>query len=183
MATSLPSGRASRYERLCGGAPGINPGIDPYTRLAANLYQDLFDEGSFIGKGIYEVDTAMRVLGERLPDNTVLSHDLLEGCYLRSGVLGDTQLAEAWPARYSDDIARRHRNGVCACRLGCCTLSIDDGAIDLIALYFFRDAVHCRNGFNWILARRTFSREHDGIRAFKNGRRHIGDFSACWHGR
>ncbi|MFC5512430.1 GH36-type glycosyl hydrolase domain-containing protein [Massilia jejuensis] len=105
VTTSLPSARASRYERLCGGVPGI----DPYTRLAANLYQDLFGEGSFIGKGIYEVDTVLRVLGERLPDNTVLSHDLLEGCYLRSGVLSDVQLVEAWPARYSDEVARRHR--------------------------------------------------------------------------
>ncbi len=51
----------------------------------------------------------MRVLDDRLPDNTVLSHDLIEGCYLRSGVLSDVQLVEAWPARYSDDIARRHR--------------------------------------------------------------------------
>ena len=105
VATSLPSARASRYQRLCGGEPGI----DPYTRTASNVYQDLFGEGSFIGKGIYEVDTCIRVLAGRLPDDAVLSHDLLEGCYLRSGVLGDTQLVESWPARYSDDIARRHR--------------------------------------------------------------------------
>jgi cellobiose phosphorylase len=105
VATSLPLERASRYERMYGGAPGI----DPYTRTASNVYQDLFGEGSFIGKGIYEVDTYVRVLAGRLPDNAVLSHDLLEGCYLRSAVLSDTQLVEAWPARYSDDIARRHR--------------------------------------------------------------------------
>jgi cellobiose phosphorylase len=105
VATSLPRARASRYERLCGGEPGI----DPYTRTASNVYQDLFGEGSYIGKGIYEVDTYMRVLAGRLPDDAVLSHDLLEGCYLRSGVLSDTQLVESWPARYSDDIARRHR--------------------------------------------------------------------------
>jgi len=105
VTSSLPSARASRYERLWGGAPGI----DPYTRTASNVYQDLFGEGSYIGKGIYEVDTYARVLGERLPANTVLSHDLLEGCYLRSGVLSDVQLVEAWPACYSDDVARRHR--------------------------------------------------------------------------
>jgi cellobiose phosphorylase len=109
VASSLPSERGSRYERLWGGAPGIDPRISFNSRTASNLYQDLFDEGSFIGKGIYEVDTFMRVLDDRLPDNTVLSHDLIEGCYLRSGVLGDVQLVEGWPARYSDDIARRHR--------------------------------------------------------------------------
>ena len=105
VTAAAPREQASRYERLFGGMPGI----DPYTRSASSIYQDLFGEGSFIGKGIYEVDTCMRVLGARLPDNAVLSHDLLEGCYLRSAVLGDTQLVEAWPARYSDDIARRHR--------------------------------------------------------------------------
>jgi cellobiose phosphorylase len=105
VATSLPLERSSRYERLYGGEPGI----DPYTRSASNVYQDLFGEGSFIGKGIYEVDTYARVLAGRLPDNAVLSHDLLEGCYLRSAFLSDTHLVEAWPARYSDDIARRHR--------------------------------------------------------------------------
>lgn len=105
VASSLPLERGSRYQRLWGGAPGI----DPYTLVKSNVYQDLFGEGSFIGKGIYEVDAFMRVLDDRLPDNTVLSHDLIEGCYLRSGVLSDVQLVEAWPARYSDDIARRHR--------------------------------------------------------------------------
>jgi cyclic beta-1,2-glucan synthetase len=105
MTASLPRAQASRYERLLGGTPGI----DPWPRTASNVHQDLFGEGSYIGKGIYEVDTCMRVLAGRLPDNAVLSHDLLEGCYLRSGVLSDTQLVEAGPSRYSDDIARRHR--------------------------------------------------------------------------
>lgn len=105
VTASTPREHASRYERLFSSTPGF----DPYTRSASNVYQDLFGEGSFIGKGIYEVDTWLRVLGARLPDNAVLSHDLLEGCYLRSAVLNDTQLVEAWPARYSDDIARRHR--------------------------------------------------------------------------
>ncbi|MGJ9420076.1 GH36-type glycosyl hydrolase domain-containing protein [Massilia sp. CMS3.1] len=105
VTTSLSREAASRYERLCGGGPGI----DVSTRTASNVYQDLFGEGSFLGEGIYDVDTVTRVLADRLPDNTVLSHDLLEGCYLRSGVLSDVQLVQAWPARYSDDIARRHR--------------------------------------------------------------------------
>jgi cyclic beta-1,2-glucan synthetase len=105
VSASLPSENASRYERLCGGEPGI----DPYTRTVSDVYQDVFYEGSFVGKGIYDVDTFERLLGERLPDNQVLSHDLLEGCYLRAGLLSDAQLYETYPSRYSDDVSRRHR--------------------------------------------------------------------------
>jgi cyclic beta-1,2-glucan synthetase len=105
VSTALPHENASRYEHLCGGEPGI----DPYTRTVSDVYQDLFGEGSFVGKGIYEVDTFERVLGGRLPDNKVLSHDLLEGCYLRAGLLSDGQLYESYPGKYSDDVSRRHR--------------------------------------------------------------------------
>jgi cyclic beta-1,2-glucan synthetase len=105
VTAALPSENASRYEHLCGGEPGI----DPYTRTVSDVYQDVFFEGSFIGKGIYDVDTFERLLGNRLPDNQILSHDLLEGCYLRAGLLSDAQLYETYPARYSDDVSRRHR--------------------------------------------------------------------------
>ncbi len=105
VAVSLPSEQASRYERLCGGEPGI----DPYTRTVSDVYQDVFYEGSFIGKGIYDVDVFEQVLGGRLPDNRILSHDLLEGCYLRAGLLSDAQLYEQYPASYGDDILRRQR--------------------------------------------------------------------------
>ena len=105
VAAALPNENASRYETLCGGEPGI----DPYTRTVSDVYQDVFYEGSFIGKGIYDVDTFEAVLGKRLPDNQILSHDLLEGCYLRAGLLSDAQLYEEYPARYSDDVSRRHR--------------------------------------------------------------------------
>ncbi|UGQ49328.1 cyclic beta 1-2 glucan synthetase [Massilia endophytica] len=105
VAVSLPSENASLYERLCGGEPGI----DPYTRTVSDVYQDVFAEGSFIGKGIYDVDMFEQVLGGRFPDNRILSHDLLEGCYLRAGLLSDAQLYEQYPARYSDDVSRRER--------------------------------------------------------------------------
>ncbi|MDB5936450.1 MAG: cyclic beta 1-2 glucan synthetase [Massilia sp.] len=105
VAASLPAENASRYERLCGGEAGI----DPYTRTVSDVYQDVFFEGSFIGKGIYDVDTFERLLAHRLPDNQILSHDLLEGCYLRAGLLSDAQLYESYPPRYSDDVSRRHR--------------------------------------------------------------------------
>jgi cyclic beta-1,2-glucan synthetase len=105
VAVSHAAAHRSRYGRLYGGEPGI----DPYTRAVSDVYQDLFGEGSFIGKGIYEVDAFERVLGGRLPEDRVLSHDLLEGCYARSGLLSDVELVEDAPSRYDADVRRRHR--------------------------------------------------------------------------
>ena len=105
VAVSLPGTNRSRYARMCGSEPGI----DPYTRAVSDVYQDLFHEGSFIGKGIYEVDAFERALGGRFPENRILSHDLLEGCYARAGLLSDVQLYEEYPSRYSADVSRRRR--------------------------------------------------------------------------
>ena len=105
VAVSLPGTNRSRYARL----NGSDPGIDPYTRAISDVYQDLFGEGSFIGKGIYEVDAFERALAGRFPENRILSHDLLEGCYARAGLLSDVQLYEEYPSCYSVDVSRRHR--------------------------------------------------------------------------
>lgn len=105
VGVSLSSANRTRYGRLFGGEPGI----DPYTRAVSDVYQDLFGEGSFIGKGIYDVDAFEHVLGGRLPENRILSHDLLEGCYARCGLLSDVELIEESPARYDVDVKRRHR--------------------------------------------------------------------------
>ncbi|CAN5167090.1 hypothetical protein BH11PSE11_BH11PSE11_18230 [soil metagenome] len=105
VAVSLPSSRASHYELLFGGEAGI----DPYTRAVSDVYQDVFDEGSFIGKGIYSVAAFERALDAKFPENQILSHDLLEGCYTRSGLISDAQLYEEYPSKYSADVARRHR--------------------------------------------------------------------------
>jgi len=105
MAVSLSGTNRSRYARLCGSEPGI----DPYTRAVSDVYQDLFYEGSFIGKGIYDVDAFEKALNGRLPENRILSHDLLEGCYARAGLLSDVQLYEEYPSRYSADVSRRYR--------------------------------------------------------------------------
>jgi len=105
VAVSLPGSNRSGYARLCGG----DAGIDPYTRAVSDVYQDVFGEGSFIGKGIYDVDAFERAFAGQLPENRILSHDLLEGCYARSALLSDVQLIEDPPARYSADVARRHR--------------------------------------------------------------------------
>ncbi len=105
MAASLSAANRSRYAQLCGSEPGI----DPYTRSVSDVYQDLFGEGSFIGKGIYEVDAFERALKDRFPENRILSHDLLEGCYARSGLLSDVHLYEEYPARYQVDVKRQQR--------------------------------------------------------------------------
>ena len=105
VAASLRESNRSRYAQL----HGEQAGIDPYTRTVSDVYQDLFGEGSFIGKGIYDVDAFERALKGRLPENRILSHDLLEGCYARSGLASDVQLYEEYPASYSTDVSRRHR--------------------------------------------------------------------------
>jgi cyclic beta-1,2-glucan synthetase len=105
VAITMESARSSRFASLYGGEPGI----DPYTRAVSDVYQDVFDEGSFVGKGIYDVDALRLVLGKRLPENRVLSHDLLEGAYARSGLTSDVLLFEDYPATYGSDASRRYR--------------------------------------------------------------------------
>jgi hypothetical protein len=105
VAVSLPDITGSLYARMHGNEPGM----DPYTRASSDVYQDLFEEGSFIGKGIYEVDTFIKGLEGRFLENRILSHDLLEGCYIRSGLVSDVQLFEKYPTTYSADMKRRSR--------------------------------------------------------------------------
>jgi cyclic beta-1,2-glucan synthetase len=105
MVSSLPGVDASWYARIFSS----DSGIDPYTRAVSDVYQDLYREGSFIGKGIYDVDMFAKVLANRLPENRVLSHDLLEGTYCRSGLVSDVQMVDEFPERYSADHSRRYR--------------------------------------------------------------------------
>jgi cyclic beta-1,2-glucan synthetase len=104
VSVSLPSARRSWFVRLFAG----DPGVDPYTRVVSDVYQDLFGEGSFVGKGIYDVDAFIETCGG-FPDDMVLSHDLLEGAYARSALLSDVELYEAYPSQYLADVSRRHR--------------------------------------------------------------------------
>jgi len=105
VSMSLPGSNRSYYARLFGGEPGI----DPYTRMVSDVYQDVFEEGSFIGKGIYDLDIFERALKGRFPVGKILSHDLWEGCYARCGLLSDVELYEDHPSHYSADVKRRHR--------------------------------------------------------------------------
>ncbi|MGB6837554.1 MAG: glycosyltransferase family 2 protein, partial [Dehalococcoidia bacterium] len=105
LSATMTNVSRSWFGRLFGGEPGI----DPYTRAVSDVYQDVFREGSFTGKGIFDVDAFERALGGRFPDNLILSHDLLEGCYARAALVTDIQLHESYPTRFSADVSRRHR--------------------------------------------------------------------------
>ena len=87
----------------------VNPGIDPYVFAASDPYQDGLGQGIFTGKGIFDVDAFAQVLCERIPENRVLSHDLLEGGFLRAGLLSDIELIDEHPAVFSAYQKRMHR--------------------------------------------------------------------------
>ena len=84
-------------------------GIDSYTNAISDIYQDNFKEGIFTGKGIYDVKIFSKVLKNQIPENTVLSHDLLEGCYLRCGLVSDILLMDGYPTKYNSFMNRLSR--------------------------------------------------------------------------
>ncbi|HEX4112534.1 MAG TPA: glycosyl transferase, partial [Stellaceae bacterium] len=103
---SLPTGReGSLYQRAFSSASGL----DPYAFAVSDVYQDLFDEGSYSGKGIYDVDVFEAALAGRIPDDTLLSHDLFEGIFARAGLVSDIEVVEEFPSRYDVAAARQHR--------------------------------------------------------------------------
>ena len=103
---SLPMGReGSLFQRIFSG-PG---GLDPYAFAVSDVYQDLFGQGSYTGKGIYDVDVFEAALDGRVPENTLLSHDLLEGTFAGAGLVSDVEVVEEHPARYDVAAARQHR--------------------------------------------------------------------------
>jgi cyclic beta-1,2-glucan synthetase len=105
VSISMASTSRSWFARLSASEAGT----DPYTKVVSDLYQDLFQEGSFIGKGIYDIDAFEAATGRCFPDNAILSHDLIEGCYARSGFASDVLLVEDQPTGYLGDVARRRR--------------------------------------------------------------------------
>ena len=103
---SLPIGsQGSLFERVFSGPNGL----DPYALAVSDVYQDLFEEGSYCGKGIYDVDVFSAALEGQIPENAVLSHDLLEGVLARAGLASDVEVVEEFPSRYDVAAARQHR--------------------------------------------------------------------------
>ncbi len=84
-------------------------GVDPYAFAVSDVYQDMFHEGSFTGKGIYDVDAFEASLAGKVPENTLLSHDLLEGIFARTALSSDIELFEEYPSHYEAAAARQHR--------------------------------------------------------------------------
>jgi len=105
MTTKFSQARATVFSRLFSSAMGI----DSYTGPAADVYQDLFNNSIFYGKGIYDVDTMEAIIGDNIPENQVLSHDLLEGLYIKVGFATDIYLFEGFPESYKEYILRMHR--------------------------------------------------------------------------
>jgi len=105
IGVSIQSAARSRLAVIYSGETGF----DIYTRAVSDVYQDLFGEGIFTGKGIYEVDVVRSVLERRFPDNTLLSHDLIEGAYARAALASDIELIEDYPSHFSAYNRRKHR--------------------------------------------------------------------------
>ena len=103
---SLPIGReGSLFQRIFSSLSGINP----YASAVSDVYQDLFGEGSYAGKGIYDVDAFEASLAGRVPESALLSHDLFEGVFARAGLASDVEVVEEFPARYDVGALRHHR--------------------------------------------------------------------------
>ena len=96
---------ASLFERAFSGPAGV----DPYAGAVSDVYQDLFGEGSYTGKGIYEVDAFEAALEGRTPENALLSHDLFESLFARAGLVTDIELYEHFPSSYEAAALRQHR--------------------------------------------------------------------------
>ena len=105
VGVSLPSAHRSHFAAIHSG----HPGVDPYTTAVSDVYQDLYGEGSFTGKGIYDVLAFAQATHGRFPENTLLSHDLIEGNYARAGLSTDIEVYDDYPTRYLTFTRRKHR--------------------------------------------------------------------------
>lgn len=105
IATDIQSAFASLFSRIF----NVQLGFSPYSRRSSNLYQDFFKQGIFMGKGIYNLEVFEKILGHTFPENRILSHDLLEGAYLRTAFTSDLNLIDDFPQSYILDASRQYR--------------------------------------------------------------------------
>ncbi len=105
VGTTLLSARSTLFSVLFSG----HAGLDPYTQTVSDVYQDLFHEGSFVGKGIYDVEAFEKSLHNRVPENALLSHDLFEGCFARVALATDIEIFDDFPATFQAFSNRQHR--------------------------------------------------------------------------
>ena len=102
---SLESASRSTFARIFSG----NTGVDPYTTAASDVYQDLFGAGIYTGKGLYDVKAFEQALHERVPEQTLLSHDLFESVFARTALVTDIEFLDDYPAYYDSFARRQHR--------------------------------------------------------------------------
>ncbi len=105
VAVSMESSGRSHLAQIFSGQPGF----DPYATSVSDIYQDLHGQASFTGKGIYDVEAFHAAVGDRFPENAILSHDLIEGEHARTGLLTSIDLVEDYPATYKAFSKRKHR--------------------------------------------------------------------------
>ena len=105
VSVNLASAAGSLFARVYAG----HTGVDPYTTAVSDTYQDLFGEGIYTGKGLYDVDAFRATVGWRVPENTLLSHDLFEGLYARTALVSDVELVDDYPANVLAHARRQHR--------------------------------------------------------------------------
>jgi cyclic beta-1,2-glucan synthetase len=105
VSVTMASAAGSLFARLYAG----HTGVDPYTTAVSDAYQDLFGEGVFTGKGLYDVDAFVEALHGRVPENTLLSHDLFEGLYARTGLVTDVEVVDDYPSSVLAHAKRQHR--------------------------------------------------------------------------
>lgn len=105
IGVELNAANHSQFSRIFAGQGGI----DPYGGACSDVYQDLFDRGTYTGKGIFDVDAFLQCLDGRFPQERILSHDLLEGAYLHAGLLEDVELTDGYPYKVTSYFSRLHR--------------------------------------------------------------------------
>ncbi len=105
VSISILSSNKTSFSKIFSGEIGI----DTYTTAVSDVYQDLFDEGIFMGKGIYNIDIFHDMLKDEIPENSILSHDLLEGVYTRAALVTDIEVIDSYPAYYNASSKRLHR--------------------------------------------------------------------------
>jgi cyclic beta-1,2-glucan synthetase len=105
VSVNLTSAAGSLFARVYSG----HTGVDPYTTAVSDTYQDLFGEGIFTGKGLYDVDAFQATVGWRVPENALLSHDLFEGLHARTALVSDVEVVDDYPANVLAHARRQHR--------------------------------------------------------------------------
>lgn len=105
VSVTFTSAAGSLFARLYSG----HTGVDPYSTAVSDTYQDLFGEGIFTGKGLYDVDAFTAALEGSVPENALLSHDLFEGLYARVALVSDVELVDEYPSSVLSHARRQHR--------------------------------------------------------------------------